>query len=289
MKKSKSLKYFITLFVFILTGLLAYYYFTPYFAPEQRVEQNFKIIFADVGQGDAIIVQSDDQTMLVDAGNNESAVKFVNYLRSLKISQFNTVVATHPHEDHIGGMDNVINSFEAARIIMPDVTTNTKTFESLLKAIQNKKIPVENPATGDNFKLGSALCTVLAPNRSHYEEINDYSIVLRIVFGNNSFLLMGDAGFESENEIAAKGYFFKSDVIKIGHHGSSSSTGDEFLKQAVPRYAVISVGQGNDYGHPHKETLARLNQGGIKIYRTDLNGNITVTSDGSKIDIITGK
>jgi competence protein ComEC len=286
----KGLKFFRNLFVLILVviiGLLGFQYFNP-----EKIETSshpFTVTFLDVGQGDAIVIQNENTVMLIDAGTNKTAVNLINELKSMAISRFDVIIATHPHEDHIGGMDNVINNFEVRQVIMPEESANTQTYQDVLKAINNKALTISVPKAGSSFNLGSAICTVLAPNSQNYEDTNNYSIVLRVVYGSMSFLLTGDAGTDSEKEILGKGYTLKSDVLKVGHHGSADSTSNPFLEAIAPRNAVILVGQDNDYGHPHKETLSKLNTAGIKIYRTDMNGTIVYTSNGTNLAVKTGK
>jgi competence protein ComEC len=286
----KGLKFFRNLFVLILVviiGLLGFQYFNP-----EKIETSshpFTVTFLDVGQGDAIVIQNENTVMLIDAGTNKTAVNLINELKSMAISRFDVIIATHPHEDHIGGMDNVINNFEVRQVIMPEESANTQTYQDVLKAINNKALTISVPKAGSSFNLGSAICTVLAPNSQNYEDTNNYSIVLRVVYGSVSFLLTGDAGTDSEKGILGKGYTLKSDVLKVGHHGSADSTSNPFLEAIAPRDAVILVGQDNDYGHPHKETLSKLNTAGIKIYRTDMNGTIVYTSNGTNLAVKTGK
>lgn len=241
--------------------------------------------YLDVGQGDSEILQCNNQTMLIDAGTNDSTKTLIQDIKDLGITRFDIVVATHPHEDHIGGMDAVIKQFDIGTVYMPDVITNTVTFSDLLKALQNKNLKPVHPQPGTVFNLGNAQCTVLAPNSATYTDLNNYSIVIRVVFGSNSFLFTGDAQTQSETEMLAKNYNLKADVLKVGHHGSDTATSPAFLAAVNPKYAVIEVGAGNDYGHPHAVTLQKLAAAGVTVYRTDLNGIITITSDGSNLSI----
>jgi competence protein ComEC len=285
LKKRGPLKYLLGLFLIIIIGLA----WNQFYPPVQTDSSPFRINFLDVGQGDAMVVQCENENMLIDAGPGDSANSLLNTLKNLNINRFDMVIATHPHEDHIGGMEAVINKFEITRIMMPQVSSTTRTYEDVLRAVSKKQLNILSPVSGDSFKLGSAVCSILAPNKLSYQETNNYSIVLRVVYGNTSFLLMGDAGIESEQEILSKGYIIKSEVLKVGHHGSSSSTSNEFLRAVEPRYAVISVGRNNDYGHPHKETFNRLISMGIAVYRTDQNGKISFSSDGAAIVLNTEK
>jgi competence protein ComEC len=241
--------------------------------------------YLDVGQGDSEILQCNNQTMLIDAGTNDSTKTLIQDIKDLGITRFDIVVATHPHEDHIGGMDAVIKQFDIGTVYMPDVTTTTVTFSDFLKSLQNKNITPIHPTPGTVFNLGNAQCTVLAPNSVTYTDLNNYSIVIRVVLGSNSFLFTGDAQAQSETEMLAKNYNLKADVLKVGHHGSDTATSPAFLAAVNPKYAVIEVGAGNDYGHPHAVTLQKLATAGVTVYRTDLNGTITITSDGSNLTI----
>jgi len=255
---------------------------------KQNYSSNLKVHFLDVGQADCILIElPNGQKMIVDAGNNDDKDTIISYIDSLGIKKFDYLVGTHPHEDHIGALDSVINSYEIGRVYMPNAPSNTKTFEDVLLAVKNKGLKITAPKPGcyildDNKGIS---VQVLAPNSSSYEDLNNYSIVLKIKYKNTSLLLACDAEEILENEILAKGYDVKADVLKIGHHGSSSSTSLQFLKKVSPKYAVISVGQDNKYGHPHAETLEKLNSTGVQILRTDTEGSIVIISDGSKISI----
>ena len=244
---------------------------------------NLVVHYLDVGQGDSEILQCGGQTMLIDAGTNDSTNVLIQDIKELGITRFDIIVATHPHEDHIGGMDAIIKQFDIGTVYMPDVTTNTATFTAMLKEIKNKNLTPVHPTAGMVFNLGNAQCTVLAPNSSKYPDTNNYSIVIRVVFGSNSFLFTGDAEKLSEDEMLAHGYNLQADVLKVGHHGSDTATSSAFLSAVNPRWAVIEVGAGNDYGHPHAVTLQKLTAAGVTIYRTDLNGTVTVTSNGSNL------
>lgn len=242
-----------------------------------------KVHFIDVGQADSILIQSDEHTMLIDAGNNGDAKAVVAYIKSQNIEDLDYVVGTHPHEDHIGGLDAVIESFDIGVIYMPKAMSTTKTFEDVLNAIAKKGMKVTTPVPGTTVEFGEASFTIIAPNSDSYKELNNYSIVIKLDHGNNSFLFTGDAEDVSEKEMIDKGFDLSADVLKVGHHGSSSSTMEEFLMKVNPKYAVICVGKDNKYGHPHKETMDLLNKKGIKIFRTDENGTIIATSDGESI------
>lgn len=250
---------------------------------EKSSTAGIRIHFIDVGQADSILVQQGSSTMLVDAGNNDDSDLVVNYLKENGVKRIDYLIGTHPHEDHIGGLDKVIDEFDIGKIYMPKVTSNTKTYEDVLKAIKSKNLKISSPTPGFEFKIGDASCTILAPNSKEYDNLNEYSIVTKVVYKDTSFMLTGDAGSISEKEMIGKGYDLSADVLKLGHHGSSSSTTKTFLDKVNPKYAVVSAGKDNDYGHPHKTTMDKLKSRGIKLYRTDESGTIICTSDGKTI------
>jgi competence protein ComEC len=249
----------------------------------QKIIENLKIHFIDVGQGDSILIQQGDRSMLIDAGDNQYEQRVVNYLKQNNVSKLDYVIGTHPHADHIGGLDAVINAFNIEKVIMPKVTHTSQTFEDVIIAIKNKGLKITTPHAGDTYTLGNAEFTIVAPNSSSYNNLNNYSIVLKLKHGNNSFLFTGDAENISENEILNKNHDINADVLKVGHHGSTTSTTPQFLNAVDPKYAVIQVGGNNRYGHPHTEVIERLLQRNIVIYRNDLHGTIIANSDGENI------
>jgi len=250
---------------------------------KKAVTGNLKVSFIDVGQADSILVQQGSSSMLIDAGNNGDAQTIKSYLDSQGVKALNVVIGTHVHEDHIGSMDYIINSFKVGKVYFPKQTSTTRTFQDFVSAVKNKGLKLTAPSVGSTFKIGDATVKILAPNGSGYEDPNDYSIVVKVTFGNTSFLLTGDAEATSESEMISKGLDLSATVLKVGHHGSKSSTGQSFLDKVNPKYAVISVGKGNSYGHPTQETLNRLKAKGIPVYRTDENGTIVATSNGTNV------
>lgn len=250
------------------------------------LSSKLNVHFIDVGQADSILILKDNDAMLIDGGNKADADLIINYITSHNIRTLKYVVATHPHEDHIGGLSEVIRTFDVEKVIMPDVIATTQTFEHLLLAISDSDLKITRPVYGDTYELGNAIFEILAPNASSYTNINNYSIVIKLINGSNSFLFTGDAEELSESEMLAKDSgILKSDVLKIGHHGSDSSTSSAFLNSVSPQYAVITVGKGNDYGHPSENIMNRLADAGAIIYRTDKDGTIVFTSDGNKITV----
>jgi len=243
------------------------------------------VSFIDVGQGDSILIQTPSgRTVLIDAGVPEMGSKVVNYIKGRGINKIDILVATHPHNDHIGGIPAVIENFQIGKFYMPKVTTTTKTFENVLRAAKSKGLSINVAKTGVLLDLGDEVkAEMLAPNSSYYDDLNNYSAVIKITYVNTAFLFTGDAEKKSEQEMLDKGYNLKADVLKVGHHGSSSASTWAFLKAVNPKYAVISCGKGNDYGHPHKETMEKLKSLGITVYRTDECGTIVAVSDGKTI------
>ena len=242
--------------------------------------EELNIYYLNVGQADSILINKNDYTMLIDAGNNNDGKNIVNFIKDLNIKDIDILVGTHPHEDHIGGLDDIINNFEIKKIYMPDATTNIKTFETVLDAIENKNYLITIPEINENFKLGDMNFNVLYTGTDE-SDLNNTSIVLRMTYGKRNFLFTGDATEVTEKKLLNKD--IKSDVIKIGHHGSNYSTTDEFLNKVNPTYAIISVGYNNKYNHPGDKTIKKLNK--IRTYRTDIDGTIKLTTNGDNINI----
>lgn len=254
-----------------------------------NTQSNMTVSFIDVGQADCILIESDGEFMLVDAGNNDDAVVIKDYLDKRGVKRLKYVIGTHPHEDHIGSMDMVIDTYETENVIMPDAVTTTKTFEDVLTSVFNKGLSITSPEVGDTYDIGDARFTIIAPNDDYADELNNWSVGIKLVYGDNSFVMCGDAEIEAEYDIIDNGIDISADVLKVGHHGSDTSTSQAFLKAVNPSYAVISVGKDNTYGHPHKETIERLKDAGITIYRTDEQQTIVAESDGKNIKFFYGE
>lgn len=247
---------------------------------------NLKVHFIDVGQADSILIEQNNEYMLIDAGNNEDGPLLVNYFNNLGITSFKYVFGTHAHEDHIGGLDDIIKNFTIENFYMPEVITTTKTFEDVLDALEAKQVAFQTPKINDELTFKDSKIKVLSILNDD-EDLNDTSIVLRLKYGTTSFLFTGDASSTIEKNILNKE--IQSDVLKLGHHGSRYSTSKDFLKKVSPTYAIISVGKNNSYNHPHSEVFKRLNEQNVKIYRTDEQGTIIAESNGTIINFTTIK
>lgn len=245
--------------------------------------------FIDVGQGDCIYISAGGENMLIDCGEASEFQKVADYLNGMGVSRLDAVVATHPHSDHMGGMSSVIMNYDIGEIIMPhiddrDIPT-TRYFEKFIDACEEKNVQITEACPGNVIKIGDAEAEIIAPCSDEYKNTNDYSVGILLTHGSNSFLFTGDAETFSEEEMIESGRLRHVRVYKAGHHGSTTSTSDDFLKIVSPEYAVIMCGSGNSYGHPHKETIEKLSNYVKQIYRTDLNGNIVFESDGFNLHI----
>ena len=255
--------------------------------PVVDLNQALVVSYIDVGQGDSILIQTPQKkNILIDAGTSTYGPRIEQYLKSKGIDTIHVLIATHPHADHIGGMEHIINQFNIESVYMPKASTTTRTFENLLLAIQNKGLRINTARAGVVLDVDSSITArFVAPISENYSDLNQFSAVLRITYKNVSFLFTGDAGQLSENEMIASGVNLRANVLKVGHHGSSTSTTHAFLNAVRPEIAIIPVGESNRYGHPHQVVLDRLTQAGVRIFRTDTHGTIVISSDGTNIRI----
>ena len=253
-------------------------------AAVDTVEAPFEMHFIDVGQALSVLVECDGQYMLYDGGNVDDGSLIVSYLQSQGVEQLEYVFCSHAHEDHVGGLAAALAYFPAYHVYSPVTEASTKCFKDFVKYTQQQGLQVEVPAVGTTWPLGGATVTMVGPV-AQYSDTNDTSIVLRIEYGSTSFLLTGDMEKTAETDLVNSGVNLRADVLQVGHHGSSTSTGYLFLNSVLPEMAVISCGVNNKYGHPHEETLSILRDAGVDVYRTDLQGTITIGSDGQNYTV----
>lgn len=249
-------------------------------------EGEMYVTFLDVGQGDCTIIQTKDGNMMIDAGNNSWGETVVAALDERGIEELDYLILTHPDADHIGGADNVLREITVEKVLMPDVENDTVTYTEVEALISEKQIPVDHPYAGAEYALGDAAFTVLCPQADGVSEndLNSSSVGIKLVHGENSFVMCGDAEAEAEQEMTAQfGTALECDVLKCGHHGSSTATTPGFLTATDPTWALISCGKDNSYGHPHAEVMAALEDADVQVYRTDQQGTITCVSDGKEL------
>lgn len=252
------------------------------------IGSTLEVHFIDVGQADAALVLCDGAAMLIDGGNVADSSRIVSYLQKQAVEQLDVIIGTHAHEDHIGGLSGALNACTVGKVYCPVTSYDSDAFRDFSKYVGAQGLSITVPVADETFVLGSATVTILGP-RQEYEETNDTSIVLRIDFGETSFLLTGDAQREAEAALLDAGCNLSATVLKVGHHGGDTSTTYPFLRDVMPRYAVISVGEGNSYGHPEGDTLSRLRDADAQVFRTDLRGDVIATSDGETVTMTTEK
>lgn len=243
-----------------------------------------KVHFIDVGQGDCMLLSFNNHHMLIDSGTLESSDNLIKYLKKNNIKKFDYVLATHPHDDHIGSMKYIIKEFKIDNFYAPKVVSEESSFEDMVNYLRMKNLKIKTARNGVNFNLGDMIhCEIFSPIRSNYDNLNNYSAVLKVSYGDISFLFMGDAELESELDILKEKADVNSTVLKVGHHGSNTSTSELFLKKVSPKIAIISCGKHNMFNHPSKDILKRLIDVNAKVYRTDIDGTIILTTNGKTI------
>ncbi len=254
--------------------------------------QQVRVHFIDVGQGESVLIEGGGESVLIDAGENNQGETVLSYLERAGIEQLTMAVGTHPHSDHIGGMDTVMQGITVGKLLMPDLPDDliptTKTYLSVLDAAEQTQTEMVYAYPGDSWEICGGRLTVLGPVED-YDDLNDESLVMRFDYGETSFLLTGDQEAGAEKDLLDSGADVDADLLGVGHHGSSTSTSQSFLDAVSPSVAVISCGEGNDYGHPHIETTQRLEDAGVEIYRTDLQGSIVAATDGYTLTVSTEK
>jgi len=246
------------------------------------VSDNLAVHFIDVGQADCALLECDGKFMLIDGGNVADSSLVVSYLQKAGVEELEAVICSHAHEDHVGGLPGVLAVFPTKAVYAPTRTYSSKCFDDFLYYTDQQGLTVTIPSVGDTIELGDATATVLGPVKT-YPDPNNTSIILMVQFGENKFLFTGDMEVEAENDMLDAGAKVKADVLKVGHHGSNTSTGYRFLYEVDPTYAIISVGADNTYGHPHDEPMSRLRDADAMIFRTDELGSIVAVSDGRNI------
>lgn len=245
------------------------------------------VSYLDVGQGDATLISKGDFHMLIDAGNNQKGEAVVHALQKQKVTKLDILVGTHPDSDHIGGVDDVLSVIPAELVYMPQEKKQTKTYQDVRRVLEETGKKAQMPEIGREYTYeGNVRLRFLSPSRKHSDS-NDNSLVVQLAYGKNRFLFMGDAEEVVEEELLQKGVDLECDVLKLGHHGSDTATGERFLQKVNPVYGIISAGKNNPYGHPHAQVLARLEEEDVQVYRTDTMGTITAKSDGENVTIST--
>jgi len=280
----------------ILLFFCAFFFFTvTACAPINLVETNghrsqtanstFSVYYIDVGQADSTLIICDDETMLIDGGNVEDSSLVYAFLEKLNISHLNYVVCTHAHEDHCGGLAGALSACSAGAVLCSVESFDSDAFQDFKSYAAKRNCSISIPEPGDQFEIGTAVAEVLGPIE-RYEDVNDQSIVLRITYQDTAFLFCGDATTVAENDILDTDADVSATVLKVGHHGSNTSTGYQWIRAIHPKYAVISCGKDNSYGHPHEETLSKLRDADVPIFRTDMQGTILCVSDGKNISFV---
>ena len=291
LKKLKKYPRWVTIvliIIFISYAAFSYFKENPLVPSLKPSDDEIIVHSIDVGQGDCTIITSKAGNIIIDAGTGEAESHIRSYIKSLGIEKFEYAIFTHPHEDHIGGADMIMKEFAVNNVILPGVTHTSVTFSKMLDAIEASDAEIIEAVPGSIYSVGDIRMLILAPNSKKYDELNDYSVVVKLEYFENSFMFTGDAEKLSENEIIKKYSIslLDCDVLKVGHHGSTTSNSEQFINAVSPDIAIISCGKDNEYGHPHREIKKLLNDMGIKILRTDELGDISFRCNGNTIEII---
>jgi competence protein ComEC len=266
---------------------------TPSSTPASTIiseDGQLKVIFLDVGQGNAqLIVTPSGKTMLIDGGNNGKEKVMFNYMKQYNVKKIDVVVGSHPDADHIGTLPELIDAMDIGAVYLPKASSNTKTYEALLTSIKKKGLKIKTAKSGVTIELDEKIKVEMVAPAGTYEDNNDMSAVVKVTYGQETFLFPGDAEYNSEQDMIKSGADLSSTVLAVGHHGSNSSSSVGFLKKVNPQYAVVQVGSDNNYGHPTEKTLKKLEDRKIKIFRTDKNGTIIFSTDGNTLNVATEK
>lgn len=280
--------YFKNLIILILSAILIFLLVETKEKKDKNLDE-LEITYIDIGQGNAVLVKSKNENLLIDGGNRANSRYYYNYIKNKNLKKIDYMIASHYDEDHIAGLISILENYKVLNVLSPAYKKDTKIYKSFKKSLSNSNANIINPIQGDSFNLGDAKVKILWPKVYKDGVDNDNSIVVKITYGNMKFLFPADASKDVEDQLIYSGYNLKSDVLMVGHHGSKYSTSKEFLKEVRPKLAIISVGKNNRYKHPSKEVIKLLNSENIKILRTDIDGNITIKCDGNKIKINTNK
>ena len=248
----------------------------------KKTIEPLQVHYIDVGQGDCILITCNGKSMLIDAGDNNKGTQIQNYIKKQGITTLDYVIGTHPDSDHIGGLDVILYKFLCSTIIMPDIENDTDTYQDVIDTMESKKYKNTKPVVGTKYTLGDATFTIIAPNDT-YDDTNNSSVGVLLTHGENTFLFTGDAEEKAEKDILDQDTKIEADVYKVSHHGSKTATSQDFLDAVNPTYAVISCAEGNTYGFPSADTLNKLREMGVKVFRTDEQGTIVAKSDGKEI------